>query len=87
MDSGLKKAVDQNVKTLLEKLEQKKPQNLLDVEKCAFYIIKDEEDESVTNTIKNYLYNNPDETINTVFFVGMVHLRDLYLKAHPEMLK
>lgn len=48
-DSGIKKAIDQNLKMLLEKLERKKPQNLLDVEKYAFYVLRDEEDESVTN--------------------------------------
>jgi hypothetical protein len=86
-NSGIKKAIDQNLKMLLEKLERKKPQNLLDVEKYALYILRDEEDESVTNTLKNYLYNNPNETFNTVLFVGSVYFRNLYLQKHPEMLK
>ena len=86
-DSGIKKAIDQNLTMLLEKLEQKKPQNLLDVEKYAFYVLRDEEDESVTNTLKNYLYNNPNETLNTVLFVGSIYFRNLYLQKHPELLE
>ncbi len=86
-ESGIKKFIDDALEILLTRLEEKKLTNALDLEDEAFRVVEENEQEREVAGFKNFLYNNPEETIGNILFVGSIYLRDKYLEIHPEILK
>lgn len=79
-ESGIKKIVNDNKSELEKKLKDQKLKNFLDIEKQSYYVLKSLEKLEIFIPIKNYIYNNPDISSESILFVGSIYLRDKYLK-------
>jgi hypothetical protein len=87
-DSGMKNVIDENIALFVAQIEESEQNKTpLDVEKLAFYVLKKRENDDCMNIVKNYLYNNPKEEIDTLIFLGGIYLRDKYFEKHPDLLQ
>jgi len=87
MESGIKDIVDSDLVNLIKDVEAKNPQNPLDVENLAFYVLQDKEDEVATKKLKTYIFNNPQISMDILLLVGSMYLRDKYFEKYPDLLK
>lgn len=85
-ESGIKEIIDNNKSELIKKLKDKKLENLLDIETQSFYVLKNRENQKIFNSIKDYIYKNPNVNIDVIFLVGSIYLRDEYFKKYPALL-
>ena len=81
-------------------MEEKNPKTAFDVESTAHEVLILATNEEMFNKIKNKVYNYPymdilkrdgemvkyEVSLADVCFVLSLSLRDMYLKAHPEVL-
>ena len=91
-ESGILKAVEDNVSILIDSIEKLKLRTAYDVQVKAFselgsFILKTP---SLEKEIKDFVFNNPTfEGKNIgfpdVIFVGSLHLRNKYLDKHPKL--
>ena len=91
--------LEQNKDTLLTALAESKPLTALDVEMQARVVLLQQTSTPVFNKIKNIIYNHPaikatrtdgveidyEITLTVACEVLSLPLRDMYLKAHPEL--
>ena len=87
-DSKMKRFVEFYLEELIAKLEELNPDNTLDVEQRSLTVIWDKikEDERHLAIFKNYVFNHPDKTLDNLFLVGSIYLRDKFFDKHPELL-
>ncbi len=83
--SGMKEIVDTQFDQLSEKLVERGWKSLNEIESQAFYVLKELENEDSAVPIKDYLYDHQEESLDTVFFVGAIYLRERYLEEHPDI--
>lgn len=88
-----------NREYLTDKIEAKRPQTALDVEKYALEVLYECVNNGIFNDVKVKVYNSKafiikyetgeeisfDITMNDICFVFSIELRDIYLSAHPEV--
>ena len=99
-DMGGSDFLSKNGIYLLQKMEEKNPKTAFDVESTAHEVLILATNEEMFNKIKNKVYNYPymdilkrdgemvkyEVSLADVCFVLSLSLRDMYLKAHPEVL-
>lgn len=85
--SGTRKVIDSNLDSLIEDMEKEKLDNLLDIELRCLCVLKRKKDDKEFISAKNYAWNNSNISINNIFYVGSIYLRDKYIEKHPELLK
>ena len=99
-DMGGSDFLSKNGIYLLQKMEEKNPKTAFDVESTAHEVLILATNEEMFNKIKNKMYNYPymdilkrdgemvkyEVSLADVCFVLSLSLRDMYLKAHPEVL-
>ena len=99
-DMGGSDFLSKNGIYLLQKMEEKNPKTAFDVESTAHEVLILATNEELFNKIKNKVYNYPymdilkrdgemvkyEVSLADVCFVLSLSLRDMYLKAHPEVL-
>lgn len=98
-DINGKEFLSKNQSFFLQCIEEKKPTTALDVERCAAEVLLENLNESIFNSLKNWVYNssarkvviNEEEkeytiTMSDICFVLSLPLRDTYLNLHPELL-
>ena len=99
-DMGGSDFLSKNGIYLLQKMEEKNPKTAFDVESTAHEVLILATNEERFNKIKNKVYNYPymdilkrdgemvkyEVSLADVCFVLSLSLRDMYLKAHPEVL-
>lgn len=83
--SGAKEFVDCDFEFLKEKIDEKKPQGLLDIQNSAISVIFDLEDTEKFKDARNFVYNNPkykehDINIQIIINIAALYLRNKYLK-------
>lgn len=66
-------------------LDEEKPKSKYDVETIATKSVIYLFDKDYFQPIKNYIYNNPQESLNTIVAIIGVYIRDKYLEAHQEI--
>lgn len=86
-ESGIRKLIDDSIDSLLSELEAEELDSLQDVQLACFCVLKATEDTAIAVPLKNYLYRNPGQDINTIFCAGSIYLGDRYLEKHPELLQ
>ena len=86
-ESGIEKVVNARLDEFIKAIEDQSPHSGVDVESMAFSVLVKAEDEKVTVHLQKYIFQNPDESLNTILFVGSFHLRDKYLEKHPEIVE
>ncbi len=90
--------LNNNKKLFLDAIAAKNPKTALDVEVAASEVLFENLQNDIFNGLKNWVYNSPTRkikvngqeqdynvTINDVVFIMSLPLRDMYLKAHPEV--
>lgn len=98
--SGAKKALDECAEVFIHQLEEQNPQTPLDVEDGAYIVLMRNLSNPVFNNVKNYIYYQPERitlkndagediqiNISLIVIIRLmsIELRDLYLRAHPEI--
>ena len=83
--SGMKKIIDDNLDGFISELEDKKFENYLDLENGCIYFLRDKEDSRITNALKNFLFNNPQYSLDAILLVGGIYLRNKYTKKNPDL--
>ena len=94
--SGGKECIDENIDFFISNLKKTEPLTPYDVEQSSNDVIMSSTRLPLFNAIKNFLYFSPDNielsdatvevSMFTVVYVMSIHLRDIYLKKHPEIL-
>lgn len=91
-ESGMDSIIEENEEELVAHIELKKPTTGFDVEQYAFQVVNDfvEKNTEIITIVKRFIYNNPvfeekEISLEDVYFVGSLILRDKYLKKHPEI--
>lgn len=86
------KILEKNKDRLMNKITERKPRNAFDVESFSYLsLLEDSIDEEYFDSVKLYIYNNPvvngiDIDLGIVCTIMSITLRDMYLKAHPEII-
>lgn len=84
--SGIQQIVDDNLLTLMEKLDSKNPESPLDVEENAYLAVKSKsKEQQYFVTVKNYVFTHPPTKASDIIFVGSLYLRDKYLMERPKL--
>lgn len=97
-DFGGELFLKSNETFLLDAIAAKAPKTALDVEVAASEVLFENLQNDIFNGLKNWVYNSPTRkirvngqeqdytvTMNDVCFILSIPLRDMYLKAHPEV--
>jgi len=91
-DSGIEKMVQDNDVELIGLVEDKNPPTALDVEQCSSKILSEFVlgNKLLEKEIKDFVFNHPvykekEISLNDIFFVGGLLLRDAYFERHPEL--
>ena len=78
-ESGFNRIFPQVKDQLFQTIENKyKPRTLYDVERSAFFALKDMKDNPLFDPIKNYSVNHSDNDLDSLFLLGSWIIRDLY---------
>lgn len=95
-ESGGKKFVNNNLKTLFEKLDASNLKSPLDVENASTAAILMSAEMDEFTSVKDFIYNNPlyrregyepvPIEISTLANIMGIYLRDKYLDAHPDFI-
>lgn len=99
-ESGAKAVLEECMDSFIGIVEQKNPDNALDVERECYETLVCRTDIKEFRAVKDWVYNSPDWDIETdngkqrytidmndICFVMSIPLRDEYLKRHPEVLQ
>lgn len=91
--------LEENGDKLVEEMEKIAPKTALDVENLALAILRIHSDDDIFIPLKNWVYRAPEReikkstgvemkavTMDDVYFVLSLPLRDMYLDRHPEIL-
>lgn len=84
-DCSIKQIIDQNEFLFFDDLDSLSLKTALDVEEKSFYVLDKHKEETIFNSLKSYIYNNPNIDIYGCLFIGSIYLRDLYLAKHQEL--
>ena len=94
VNSGGKKFIDDNVDSLVKKIEIENLKSALDVENFARVLLVKESQTDGFTTIKNYMFQHPtyksgdfsaNLDIPTISNIMGIYLRDKYFDRHPEL--
>lgn len=86
LESGIGKYIDDNKNKLIKIMESKKFETALDAEQGSFYIMRDEIEGGLGIGLKNYMYSNPETTKDELILVGSIHLKEIFLDKHSELI-
>lgn len=91
-ESGAKHFVDSSYEKLSEKVEDKKPKSLLDINQFAISVIFDLTDTEAFSKIKDFIYQNPNYKgkrvdLSLIITLTSLYLRDKYLENNPELIE
>ena len=94
-ESGGKRCIDENLNFFMSELEKNHPRTPYDVEEQSQNVVMRNTRLKIFDDIKRYLYETPEvvktedgEEEISIFIIGHVmgiYLRDIYLKAHPDV--
>ena len=89
--SGGKEYIDNNLTSLIQEMENEKPNTALDVQNFSSSLLFQKIEEESFNKIKNFIYNNPEYekvhiTMAVIINVMAIYLRDQYLLKYPNLL-
>jgi hypothetical protein len=90
--SGGKKYLDNNINSLIIEIEEQKYDSAFDVQNFSSIVLFQRAETEDFKLIKNWVYNNPvykevNITLVSVINVMAVHLRNVYLEKHPDLLE
>jgi hypothetical protein len=83
--SGFKQIVKENSEDFLNFIGMDKPKTKYDVQETAYKGVFLLFDEDYFVPVKTFLYNNPKVTKKAFLSAAAIYIRDVYLKAHPEI--
>jgi len=82
---GFVKIFTDNSLDFFNLIDAEKPKTKYDVEANAFTSFITLSDKEYFKPIKEYLYQHPQENLQTIGKGAGIYIRDMYLKEHPEI--
>lgn len=83
--SGFNKIFIEIKDGLIEKIKEKNPKNEYQIQRAAKTLMISLINNPRFESLQDYVYKNPEVSVELILWVGAIPLRDYYLEKHPEI--